>query len=84
MKTTIELPEDLYAHAKRTALARGTTLKALIETGLRTVLMQSKQGKVQPYRIPVITTMAQPIAGQPDLNAFIDELRDQAVAQLLP
>lgn len=35
MKTTIELPDTLAADARRVAAARGTTLKSLIEEGLR-------------------------------------------------
>ena len=35
MKTTIELPEPLFAQAKRYAAERNMTLKALIEQGLR-------------------------------------------------
>lgn len=38
MKTTIELPEALFTKAKRHARKHGTTLKALIEQGLRQVL----------------------------------------------
>ncbi len=35
MKTTIELPDGLYAEAKAVALRRRTTLKAMIEHALR-------------------------------------------------
>lgn len=38
MKTTIELPEALFSKAKRHARKHKTTLKALIEEGLRHVL----------------------------------------------
>lgn len=38
MKTTIELPEALFEKAKRHARKHKTTLKALIEQGLRQVL----------------------------------------------
>jgi hypothetical protein len=38
MKTTIELPEALFDKAKRHARTHKTTLKALIEQGLRQVL----------------------------------------------
>ena len=38
MKTTVELPDDLLRRAKEAARKRGTTLRALIETGLRHVL----------------------------------------------
>ena len=37
-KTTIELPEDLVIAAKRHAAERRTTLKVLIERGLRAEL----------------------------------------------
>lgn len=35
MKTTIELADDLVAEAKRAALERRTTLRALVDRGLR-------------------------------------------------
>ena len=38
MKTTVDLPDELLRHAKRVARERGTTLRLLIETGLRHVL----------------------------------------------
>jgi len=38
MKTTVELPDSLRREAKRVALRERTTVRALIERGLRTVL----------------------------------------------
>jgi hypothetical protein len=38
MKTTVELPESLLRAAQQAAREDGTTLKALIEAGLRDVL----------------------------------------------
>lgn len=38
MKTTVEIADPLLAKAKRHAAARGTTVRALIEAGLRRVL----------------------------------------------
>lgn len=38
MKTTIELPLTLVRAAKELAAREGTTLRALVETGLRRVL----------------------------------------------
>lgn len=38
MKTTIELSDALFEAAKRHARARGTTLRAVVEDGLRMVL----------------------------------------------
>jgi hypothetical protein len=84
MKTTIELPEDLFLEAKQYALVQGTTLKALIETGLRNTLTQSKLTADKPFRFSVITSMAQPADGQADLNAFIDQMRNEQLDQLLP
>jgi hypothetical protein len=38
MKTTIEVPDDLYRRAKSHAALRGRRLKDLVEEGLRLVL----------------------------------------------
>jgi len=42
MKTTVEISMPLLAEAKRHAQAEHTTLKALIEAGLRRVLAEKK------------------------------------------
>lgn len=42
MKTTIELPDDLLKEAKNVASAERTTLRALIEEGLRHVLVRRR------------------------------------------
>jgi hypothetical protein len=44
MKTTVELSDGLLREAKRVALKNRTTVKALIEQGLRTVLAERKRG----------------------------------------
>ena len=38
MKTTVELPDELFRRAKATAALRGRKLKDLVEEGLRRVL----------------------------------------------
>ena len=38
MKTTVELPDALIREAKRVALRENTTVRALIERGLRSVV----------------------------------------------
>ena len=43
MKTTIELSDALLKAAKRASRTRGSTLRALIEEGLRRVLRDSER-----------------------------------------
>jgi hypothetical protein len=43
--TTIELPEDLIKRARVYAIRRGTSLRALVEKGLREVLAR-KEDKI--------------------------------------
>ena len=45
MKTTIELPEPLFAQAKQYAQAHHTTLKSLIEQGLRRAMVEEKEAE---------------------------------------
>jgi hypothetical protein len=44
MKTTVELPDPLLESARRAAARQGTTLRGLIETGLRRVLADLGSG----------------------------------------
>jgi hypothetical protein len=44
MKTTVELSDALLRQAKRAALKERTTVKALIERGLRLVISSHKSG----------------------------------------
>ena len=48
MKTTIDLPDSLLEQAKRVAARRSTTVKALVESGLRKELrLRSEQAKFE-------------------------------------
>jgi hypothetical protein len=54
MKTTIELPDDLLERSKAVARRENSTLKALIEEGLRLALRARKSPRnaafmVQPF-----------------------------------
>lgn len=43
MKTTIQLPDSLLKEARKVAREEHTTMKALIEAGLRRVISEHKQ-----------------------------------------
>jgi hypothetical protein len=43
MKTTVEIPDSLLKEAKKLASAEGTTMRALLEEGLRRILDDRKQ-----------------------------------------
>jgi len=53
MKTTIELPDDLFIAAKRRAVEERTTLRAIVERGLRAQLRGSRTGRSRAGRIPI-------------------------------
>jgi hypothetical protein len=53
VKTTIEIPEQLYKQAKIRAIERGTTLKEIVLSALRRDLNDSAQESAEdPTRIP--------------------------------
>ena len=50
MKTTIEISDPLLSDAKRLAEREGTTLRALVEQGLRQVVRERQKGKAFKLR----------------------------------
>ncbi len=50
MKTTVEIPDSLAEEAKAVAAREKTTLRALIEAGLRQVLHDRRRGICFPLR----------------------------------
>ena len=50
MKTTIEIPDDLMKKAKALAARRGTTLRSIIERGIRTTLNEERS--LVQYELP--------------------------------
>jgi predicted component of type VI protein secretion system len=48
MKTTVEVPDELYRRAKAEAALRGRKLKDLIEEGLRLVLETPRSPRRRP------------------------------------
>lgn len=52
MKTTLDLADPLFHAAKALAAQQKTTLRALVEEGLRLVMDQRKQNAAKPYVLP--------------------------------
>jgi hypothetical protein len=55
-RTTVRLPQDLLARAKRKAAVEGRTLTALIEDGLRRVVAESRKAPKVKRVLPRIST----------------------------
>jgi hypothetical protein len=49
MKTTLDIADPLLREAKHVAAREGTTLRALVEQGLRQVVAEKKQKR--PFRL---------------------------------
>ena len=50
MKTTIEIPDALFAKSKIYAAEHGLAFRELVEAGLRQVV-DSKRARAQPFRL---------------------------------
>jgi hypothetical protein len=50
MKTTVEITDGLLAEAKKVAARKHTTVRALVEDGLRLVLEREQQGETFSLR----------------------------------
>ena len=53
MRTTVDLPDDLYRRAKAEAVMRGLKLKNLIEEGLRRVLETPPDESIPKQKKPI-------------------------------
>jgi hypothetical protein len=62
MKTTVEIPDDLYRQAKAEAALRGHKLRDLIEEGLRLVLEAPRK----PARRPSLADLMRRARGMID------------------
>ncbi len=54
MKTTIDIADPLLAEARRLAEREGTTLRALVEAGLRDVLKARRPGSPR-FQLKLVT-----------------------------
>lgn len=71
MKTTIDIATPLLQKARKVAARDGTTLRALVEQGLREVLATKKS---EPFRLRKVTFRGKGL--QPDFaGAGWDEIR---------
>jgi hypothetical protein len=55
MKTTVEIADTLLNEARKVAARQGTTLRALIERGLRRTLDDEKASAQRPFRLQLVT-----------------------------
>ncbi len=46
MKTTVEIPDSLLEAARKLASREGTTVRALVEEGLRRIVAERKRARV--------------------------------------
>lgn len=73
MKTTVEITDSLLADARRQAEREGTTVRALIEEGLRTVLRE-RQTRGQ-FRLRLVTFTGNGLSPE-FADAGWDKIRD--------
>ena len=75
MKTTFEIPDELYRRAKSEAALSGRKLKDLVEEGLRAVLEKPRQDRKAP-RLATLMRSAKGMvnSGIPDLASNPEHL----------
>ncbi len=67
MKTTIDIADSIFLQTKRLAARQGTTVKALVELGLRRVLAEKGQGAGFEF-VPVTDQLPAHPSAQPGLS----------------
>jgi len=73
MKTIIDIADPLLREARKLANREGTTLRALVERGLRHVISEGK--RKQPFRLQLITAGGQGLRSELR-DASWDRIRD--------
>jgi hypothetical protein len=71
-RTTVRLPEELLARAKRKAGAEGRTVTSLIEEGLRLVTAQDRKAANVRRVLPPISKATGGLRPGVDLTRFAD------------
>lgn len=77
MKTTIEIADALLVEARGAAAREKTTLRALVEEGLREVLRRRKS-RTKPFRLPDLTVRGQTLAPEFAARGGWTKLREAA------
>ncbi len=79
MRTTVRLDDSLLDRARREAARRGTTLTALIEEGLRSVLAPAKKPARRRVELPVCREGGGTFPGVDvsDNSALLDHMEDE-------
>ena len=75
MKTTVEIPDELFQQAKEYAARMGIPMRAVIEHGLHLAL-NSKTNSQRPFRLKTVTTKGEGLVCDGDwsvLRSFIYE-----------
>jgi len=54
VRTTVDIPAPLYRKLKEQAAARGRSVRELVLTGVRTVLLQGQRPRSKRVRFPLI------------------------------
>ena len=52
MKTTVDIADDLLKRSQQLAKREGSTLRAILEEGLRLVLKDRRTPRSRPFRFP--------------------------------
>lgn len=76
MKTTVEIPAPVLEEARKVAAREETSVKALIEEGLRLVL-ENRRGKKRIFRLRKASFKGQGLQ-QPISDASWEQIRDLA------
>jgi hypothetical protein len=75
MKTTLDIAESLLREARKVAAREGTTLRALVEQGLRRIVAEKKSAR--PFRLRKASFKGRGLA--PELRgASWETLREKA------
>jgi len=75
MKTTVDIADPVLKEARKLAVREGTTLRALVEQGLRQLISDKKQRKKKPVRLRLVTFGGQGL--QPEFqDADWEKIRD--------